>query len=157
MQAIDIEKLLQDCLAQLSPLARAANIDLDLRVPPDITLLGDHESLRALFDNLVGNAIKYSTTTLDSQRTHTVIVQATQIEQTLAITVTDDGPGIAQEFRERVFDRFYRPVGQPQSGSGLGLAIAKAVAERHQASIALNTAPSGQGLEVVVSFDLSHL
>lgn len=155
-QTIDIEKLLQDCLAQLSPIATAANVDLELQVQPRITLLGDTESIHALVDNLVGNAIKYSTVKSIPQRNPVVLVQAAQLEHQLVITVTDEGPGIAPELRARIFDRFFRPAGQAQNGSGLGLAIAKAVADRHHASIALNTAPSGHGLEIVVSFDLRH-
>ena len=156
MQIIDLEKLLQDCLAQLSPLARAANVDLDLQVQPGTNLLGDDESIRALIDNLVGNAIKYSATVSGPQRASMVVVKAIQFEQKLLFTVTDEGPGIAHAYRERVFDRFYRPAGELKSGSGLGLAIAKAVADRHQASITLKTPPSGKGIVVSVNFDLSR-
>ena len=74
--------------------------------------------------------------------------------------MTDSGPGIPAEERERVFDRFYRreAVGDTRSGtttgSGLGLAIVRSIAERHGATIVLGDAATG-GLAARVEFDLA--
>jgi two-component system OmpR family sensor kinase len=53
--------------------------------------------------------------------------------------VSDSGPGIPADERERVFDRFYRGVGSDAPGSGLGLAIVRSIAERHGASVGAGT------------------
>jgi signal transduction histidine kinase len=67
--------------------------------------------------------------------------------------VRDSGPGIADEDRERVFDRFYRGTGAGGiRGSGLGLAIVKRIAERHRAGVELGTGIDGRGLGVTVRF-----
>ena len=68
------------------------------------------------------------------------------------IRVADDGPGIAPEERERVFDRFYRRPGTRSPGSGLGLAIVKAIAAAHGATVELGEGEAGRGLAVTVSF-----
>lgn len=72
---------------------------------------------------LLDNAFKYTPATGHV----TVTVQK---DETPAIIIDDDGPGIPADKREKVFDRFYRIAGAITPGSGLGLAIAKQIAER---------------------------
>ena len=72
-------------------------------------------------------------------------------DESTQLRVSDAGPGIPVELRERVFDRFFRDPGQMQSGSGLGLAIVKAVAQQHNSSVSLSTSAEG-GLMVTVDF-----
>jgi two-component system OmpR family sensor kinase/two-component system sensor histidine kinase QseC len=67
------------------------------------------------------------------------------------LQVDDAGPGIPPEERGRVFDRFYRRVGDDELGSGLGLAIVRSVADRHGASVSLDRSALG-GLRVRVHF-----
>jgi hypothetical protein len=67
------------------------------------------------------------------------------------VTVTDNGPGIPAEVRERVFERFYRNARPDQPGSGLGLAIVREIVQASQGSIRLEVPASGTGLVVVVS------
>jgi signal transduction histidine kinase len=73
------------------------------------------------------------------------------------LTVSDNGPGIPPEERERVFDRFYRRAGSQPPGSGLGLAIVKAMADAHGAAVQLGDGPSGKGLSVSVLFPAERL
>jgi two-component system OmpR family sensor kinase len=68
------------------------------------------------------------------------------------VAVEDSGPGIPPAERERVFDRFYRVPGSDAAGSGLGLAIIKAIAERHGATLALDTSQRLGGLAATVKF-----
>jgi signal transduction histidine kinase len=68
--------------------------------------------------------------------------------------VSDTGPGIPEEDRERVFDRFYRREINHASGSGLGLAIVKNIADRHHAGIVLENRVPGPGLRASISFPL---
>jgi signal transduction histidine kinase len=67
------------------------------------------------------------------------------------LAVEDSGPGIPENERERVFDRFYRREVNERTGSGLGLSIVKNIAEQHGASIELGTSALG-GLKVSVLF-----
>ena len=68
------------------------------------------------------------------------------------LCVEDSGPGIEQQHRERVFERFYRILGSGQSGSGLGLAIVAEVAKRHGATIALGHGHGGAGTLISIRF-----
>ena len=72
------------------------------------------------------------------------------------LTVTDSGPGIPEQDRERVFDRFYRLEDSSSDGSGLGLAIVKNIVERHHGEICLESGAEGRGLRAVVRLPLSR-
>ena len=73
------------------------------------------------------------------------------------LKVIDSGPGIPPEDRSRVFDRFHRRPGTSPPGSGLGMAIVKAIADRHEATVTLDSGPGGSGLAVTVSFPALRL
>jgi signal transduction histidine kinase len=70
----------------------------------------------------------------------------------LRLTVSDDGPGIPEEQREQVFNRFFRLADQSVSGTGLGLAICRKIAVMHHAKIFLSEGSNGRGLSVHVDF-----
>ena len=139
---VDLVALVQDTIAQLSVLAQAGGVDLELDSEPEVFVEGNQESLSMLLDNVIGNAIKFS------PEGATVRVRVRNEHGAVFLTVLDEGPGIAPALRERVFDRFYRVPGQLNSGSGLGLAIAKAVANQHCAALDVIDGPAGHGLEV---------
>ena len=141
---VDLEALVQNVLATWAPLAQQRGVELEFTSQVDLQVGGDAESLTALIDNLVGNAVKYS------PHGGFVRVNMQRDPNTVLLTVTDQGPGIAPELRERVFERFFRAPGQTLSGSGLGLAIAKAVADRHGATLKLSNGPDGLGLQVLL-------
>ena len=66
--------------------------------------------------------------------------------------VIDDGPGIPEELRKRVFERFFRVIGNRSTGSGLGLGIVQQIVKLHKANIALLTPANKKGLEVKIDF-----
>ncbi|EWM40556.1 histidine kinase-, DNA gyrase B-, and HSP90-like ATPase family protein [Bordetella holmesii 35009] len=73
------------------------------------------------------------------------------------LEVEDSGPGIPPEERERVFDRFYRVLGTVADGSGLGLAIVREIAQKHHASVLVDSHPSEHselpGTRIAVTFE----
>ena len=75
-------------------------------------------------------------------------------EHHIILKVIDDGPGIPEELRQRVFERFYRVLGSPSTGSGLGLGIVQRIVELHGAKIHLLTPEGGAGLEVKILFPI---
>jgi signal transduction histidine kinase len=85
--------------------------------------------------NLIANAIKFSPAGT------TVTVECRQEGKEAIFVVADQGPGIKPEYQARIFDRFEQIVGRGKSsaGSGLGLAIAKAIVEKHNGRIALES------------------
>ena len=107
------------------------------------------ESLVSLIDNLVENAIKYS------PRGSSVTVSLHAERKQAVLHVADQGPGIAPELYERVFDRFFRAPQQGQPGSGLGLSIVASVVRQHGGSIQLHRGNGGVGLLVEVRLPLA--
>ena len=89
---------------------------------------GDADELRRLVRNLLENAVRHATSV--------VRLELRAVDGVAVLDVTDDGPGIAPEDRDRVFDRFFTADGARRrgTGSGLGLAIARSVAVRHAGS-----------------------
>jgi two-component system sensor histidine kinase QseC len=143
---LSLEVLVRDCLATAAPLALQRNVEIDFQAGDPCERALHQESLCALVDNLVGNAIKYSP---DHGR---VTVQLEAQGSGCRLSVLDQGPGIPASLRQRVFERFYRLPGQAQTGSGLGLAIAERAAQRNAAQIRLGDGPAGVGLLVTVEF-----
>jgi two-component system, OmpR family, sensor kinase len=146
-QPVALAALAREAVADLAPLAGAKGIDLGLSSATELTVRGDMNALRTLISNLVDNAIRYT----PAGGRVDVAVAYDGVDAVL--TVRDSGPGIALEDRERVFDRFYRgSEAGGVRGSGLGLAIVKRIADRHWASVALETGIDGKGLGVMVRF-----
>jgi len=144
-EPVPLTTLVQERMAALEPLASARRIELEFYSDGEIFVAGVRERLVSLIDNLIENAVKYSP---EGGR---VEVDLRTREATAQLRVSDAGPGIPVELRERVFDRFFRDPGQMQSGSGLGLAIVKAVAHQHNGRVALNSSAEG-GLQATVTF-----
>ena len=98
---------------------------------------GDRERLRQVIQNLVDNAVKYSSA---GGRVH---VLATADDGGVVIDVTDEGPGIPLEDQELIFEKFGRSGGgAAKPGTGLGLFIARSIAEAHGGRLAVDSAPA---------------
>jgi signal transduction histidine kinase len=148
---IDLADLVRATVTAFSARAESAGIDLGADAPQVVAVLGDIEQLTVLLNNLVENALRY---TPDGG---VVDVIACREANRALLIVRDDGPGIPEEERERVFERFYRGANPARNagGSGLGLAIVRGIAEHHGAQVALVAGPQGRGLQVQVSFALA--
>jgi len=149
IEPVDLLALAKTAIGEQAAIADARNLDLGLLPSDSVTVSGDPAELRALLDNLVDNALRY---TPGGGRVD-VGVHRAGTEAVLA--VRDTGPGISPAERERVFDRFYRGADARAPGSGLGLAIVKRIADRHGARLRLNSPEDGPGLRIAVHFPLS--
>ena len=147
VQPVSLGEVAQTVCADLAPLALQRDQVLELQVAPDLPLLrGNADMLSMLVGNLVDNAIRYT------QRGGHIGVDVRRESDGLLVEVKDNGPGIPEAQRERVFDRFYRIAGQHKPGTGLGLAICQRIAELHDARIKLAAGPSGIGVTARVLF-----
>ena len=142
---VALDALAKDAVAMHAANAAERGVDLGLATSEPVTVHGDAASLAILLRNLVDNAVRYT------PAGGRVDVAARLQDGAPQLSVSDTGPGIPAEDRERVFDRFYRVPGSGESGSGLGLAIARRIAELHAARIVLEDAPGG-GLRASVAF-----
>ncbi len=144
---VPLKKAIQECLEDLVPLAEAKAIDLGVVGDADPVISGRPMDIRILVKNLVDNAIRYTPTG------GRVDINIEICNGRVVLNIDDTGPGIPPEERERVFDPFYRVLGNGEIGSGLGLAITASIAKRIGATISLTGKPDGtQGLRANVTF-----
>jgi two-component system OmpR family sensor kinase len=141
---VDLAQLAASVAHAQEPAAAAKGLTLAPEVPGPIVVSGDAAALRAMLDNLVDNAIRYTPA-------GQVVVRARREAGEAILEVEDTGPGIPEAERVRVFDRFYRGEAAGAGGSGLGLAIVRRIAERHHGLAELLDATSGHGLRARVS------
>jgi two-component system OmpR family sensor kinase len=145
-EPVPLADVVAQVVADHALLSEAKRVDLGAKhVADGAVVLGDSAALRTLVANLVENAVRYVP---EGGR---VDLSASLAQGRPYLEVTDDGPGIPEAERARVFDRFYRRSTAPGGGSGLGLAIVEAIAQRHGATVSLRDTPGG-GLTVRLEF-----
>lgn len=146
LQALDLNALALEITMEWVPEALKRNIDLGFEsAGSPVKIDGDPHRLRELINNLIDNAVRYSQ---DGGRA-TVRVDSTAQPH---ISVSDDGPKIPVEERQRIFERFHRLLGTHTDGSGLGLAIVSEIAALHKARIVLEEDRDGVGNTFSVFF-----
>lgn len=147
MASVSLEPVIRRVLEDLVPLAEEKQIDLGVIGDVDAQVRAHLVDLTVLIKNLVDNAIRYT------PAGGRVDIAVRRADGLVTLQVDDTGPGIPVEERERVFDSFYRVLGNGETGSGLGLAISRTVAASMGASIELGDArPSATGLRALVTF-----
>ena len=145
-EACDLSELVRGEIAAIVPAALAKAIEVEFAGGSPVVVSGDAPLLRILVRNLLDNAVRYSPP-------HTTVqVRVGEAGARACVTITDQGPGVARDERERLGQRFHRLLGTQASGTGLGLSIAKRIAEIHGATITFDDPAGGSGLEVTVSF-----
>jgi two-component system sensor histidine kinase QseC len=147
LHPLNLHKLATEIIAFLVPIALEKNIEIELTPPPsDCMIIGNDTAIGILIRNIVDNAIRYTPTN------GAVTISILNEDDNIIFRVTDTGPGIPVELRERVFERFFRILGTTAAGSGLGLAIVSQIAELHEAEIFLSSPADSTGLQFSVSF-----
>lgn len=128
--AVDLGQLARQCAADLAPLAIAAKREIGLEVIGANVVLGDGPALTRALSNLVMNALQHGAGRISL------------IVRECAVTVADEGPGIALEQRHKVFEPFRR-LKPLSTGSGLGLALVKEIAALHGGRVEIGERPGG--------------
>ncbi len=136
---VDVEGLARELIEEFVPLATARRIDLGLDVLTKLSLFANPESLRLVLGNGLENALKYT------PEGGEVTIRLSMDGGDGFIEIIDNGPGIPDSYRKRVFDPFYRMPDTQGNGSGLGLAIAREAALRMGGQITLHDRPDGVG------------
>ena len=147
-ERITIEPVVRRVAEALAPVAKARDVRLAVEIEPDLpAVMADPDQLQQVLQNLVDNALKYARASgqvrVGAVRTSTPGVQGPQI----ALSVADDGEGIAREHIARLTERFYRVDpgrSRRMGGTGLGLAIVKHIVNRHRGQLTIASEP-GKG------------
>jgi len=151
LQPLDLHAFALEVSMDWVPHAIRGNIDLGFEGADEPLMIdADRDRLRELINNLIDNAIRYS------QEGGRVTVRTGRAAAggKAELAISDDGPKIPVEERNRVFERFHRLLGAPAEGSGLGLAIVSEIATLHGASITLEEDTDGIGNTFTVFFQL---
>ena len=143
---IDLDSVLKEVVFDLEPAIEETGAVVDRGPLPSVT--ADTTHMRQLFQNLVGNALKFR----DRDRPLRVRIRTVDCSRPgfLAVEVEDNGIGIEREQWERIFDAFQRGYGRDRyEGSGLGLAVCRRITERYGGSISVTSRP-GEGTAFTV-------
>ena len=133
MAAVDVQQ----------PLATSTSLEIQLDVSPSLPdLWADRDRLLQVFDNLIGNAIKF---TPPGGR---ITVGAELKQDDVLFYIRDTGPGIPREDQPHLFDRFWQARTEGRRGAGLGLPIVKAIVEAHGRRVWVESTP-GHGTTVL--------
>ena len=153
---VDIGSLLSEVVEELRVLAEEKSMTLTLGEVPRVNVSGDRAALRRAFSNVIHNALRY---TQEKGRIN-VSVQVNTERGTASIDIDDDGPGIPEDERDKVFDRFYR-VDKSRSrkigGAGLGLSIARGAVESDGGTIKFcDKSEPGSRCRITLPIDISE-
>jgi heavy metal sensor kinase len=139
-ETLSLETLARDVCERLEVLALEKNHPIVITAAPGISLQADRVLLRQAVTNLLHNAIHHSPPET------TIRVSSYSLDGAAVLEITDEGPGIPPEHRNRIFDRFHRvdkARSRADGGAGLGLAIAKLFVEQHGGRIELDCPAAG--------------
>ncbi|WGV25406.1 ATP-binding response regulator [Halotia branconii] len=166
-QAVDLNKLLEEIVGELTPLIKDKTLAINLDIAEAVnasTIMGDRLELHRLFTNLIGNAIKFTESGSITIRITPVILSSkinnkefslpSTITDYITIEVADTGSGIPSEEQAVLFERF-RQGSHKSSGSGLGLYLSRRIVEAHQGTILVNS-ELGKGTTFIVSLPMKQ-
>ena len=140
-EQVDITALCKKVALQMSLLATDKKLQLKQEIQDNLVMQGDEMALSRLLIILLDNAMKYS-----PEQTQ-ITLRAAKVKTHLVLEVRDEGCGIGDEDKQKIFDRFFRvdkARSRSQGGLGLGLSLALAIVRQHGGSIkVLDNKPQG--------------
>jgi len=145
-QQLQFDQLVLGVIERHTLSAQARAVTITPRLDP-VALEGDPKRLQLIVENLLSNALKYA------PRGGHVMLELTDGPEAVTLAVRDNGPGVPEADRERIFEWFYtgaRPPGSIVAGTGLGLAIAQQYAGQHDGHIALLPAAEGAHFQLTI-------
>jgi len=136
---LDVGSLLKECEDLFGPVALSKSLSMTIEAhPKSIVAKLDHDRILQVMSNLIGNALKF---TPAGGRIKLLMEELTS---EIKISVVDSGPGIPENKREKIFERFSQLKTNDRRGLGLGLFIAKWIVEAHEGKLSVQSEP-GKG------------
>jgi len=134
-EPVNFLDLIQQTIAGFKGIEQANHVQFNIDVAPGILFYSDAKRISTIFENLIGNSIKYSREGADDAR---ICIQVALENNLAKITIKDNGIGIAEEHQHKIFEMFYRISGH-LPGSGLGLYLVKEIVEKLSGKIHLES------------------
>lgn len=142
LKLVDLSKLIEEAISSSTIIAEKKKLTLtQVSTIPGLTVMADPERLMQVLFNLLSNAINFSP--MEGR----IYISTERIEDRVRVTIRDEGPGIPEELKPRIFGRFEKAIRQLsnyQKGTGLGLNISKTIIE-HMGGTINYTSPPGEG------------
>jgi two-component system phosphate regulon sensor histidine kinase PhoR len=153
LEAFDIKQLAADIIASMGLQFEKAGAAVSLHTSgPNNIINADHLHITSVLYNLIDNALKYS------GKKPVIDISVHCDEKECMLSVKDNGAGIAPEYRQKIFEKFFRiPAGDRHNikGYGLGLSYVAHIVQQHHGTITLQSEP-GQGCEFIVKLPVAH-
>lgn len=150
-ERVDLRAIFQECVDLFAPIVAKKSFSMTIRATPEpISIELDHDRILQVLSNLIGNSLKFT------PNGGTIELSAKQQEGHVEVSVTDNGPGIPEEAKAQIFERFSQLKINDSRGLGLGLYIATWIVEAHQGRIWV-TSEIGQGSTFTFTLPLSVL
>lgn len=147
MVPVDMAVLTNRLLERFRPRFGREDIQSHIQVSTDHpVVMGDSRTLEQVFTNLFSNAVDAMSERGGTLTVHVRTVKDAAGRDQVEISVSDNGPGIPEEDRDRIFDPFFSTS---RNGTGLGLAIAKRIVTAHRGTIDVNSVPGGTVFQVL--------
>jgi len=147
LNKISLSNILANSVRLSEAIAAERSVKIDLHdISKEIFIDANEELLSILFTNILDNAVKFSPTG------GKVDVKLSIENKKVMIEISDQGPGIKNEDKDKIFERFYQYSGK--SGNGLGLPISRQIAELLGGSIDIRNSDTAKGLSVIIIFPL---
>ena len=136
-ERLDISSLVEMLALEFKELAKAKEIEVEYEIEDGIYLEIDETLFIRMIDNVIENAIKYS---FENSKIKIILKRK---DDTIILSVQDEGIGIKEENLTRIFDRFYQEdESRNEKSAGLGLSIVKWIAQKHDAEIKVQSTPN---------------
>ena len=127
-------ELITSAAEHLRPQVEAKGLNFSIDNPPDLPrVIADRDQIERVLNNLITNAVRYT------PRGGEIKVNVGRRNRYVAVSVSDTGSGIPQEYLPHIFDRFVKVPNAPSGGAGLGLAISKSIVEGHGGQISVQS------------------
>jgi two-component system CheB/CheR fusion protein len=147
-----ISEIIESAVETSQPFLDKRNQSLIIDLPADTVIYGDQIRLAQVFSNLLINATKF---TAEYEQ---ITISAQKLLNTVAVSVKDNGAGIAADIQPFIFDLFtqsFRSLDRSQGGLGIGLSLVRTIIEMHGGSVKVRSQGVGFGSEFIVTLPLS--
>jgi two-component system, OmpR family, sensor histidine kinase CiaH len=141
-EPVDLVILLKDCVNDFN--LRFPDRKIETRLPEAVIITGDLLLLQLAVNNLLDNAIKYS------DKDGIVLLSLTEINNEIHLKVIDEGPGVSEVDKSRIFEKYYRGGQAKTKGTGLGLYLTKQIVQTHNGLIKFEKNPTGGSIFEIV-------
>ncbi|MBC3759603.1 response regulator [Hyunsoonleella sp. SJ7] len=154
----NIVKFLREIFLSFSEYAKNGHYNFEfVCAEKEILVYYDRHKLERVFYNLISNAFRYT------PKGGSIVVRIEALEDAIRINIEDSGVGVAKEFQDKIFERFFEASNQNKQdndytkGTGIGLAIAKSIIQLHKGTIKVEDNPTGQGSIFSVTLPLGNV